>query len=108
MQLLVFNGYSASPDPFDYTAWFVSEQVGIYNWERFRSERFDELHAEAITVDAPKERAKLYFEMQDLMEESGAYRFLTHGRNPLVHRTTKMESATRPDGDPLFVDFKPV
>ncbi|MER9632359.1 ABC transporter substrate-binding protein [Mesorhizobium sp. M0296] len=105
---LILNGYSASPDPYDYTAWFVQDQVGIWNWERFRSKRFDELNAKAITISDAKERAKLYYEMQDLMEDSGAYRFLTNGGNPYLYRTTKMEAATRPDGDPLFLEFKPV
>ncbi|AMX98937.1 ABC transporter substrate-binding protein [Mesorhizobium ciceri] len=106
LQLFVTGG-SSLPDPYYFTAWFVREQVGVWNWERFRSERFDELSAKAVTVSDPNERAKLYYEMQDLMEESGAYRFLTHGGYPVMYRTTQMQAATRPDGYPLFLEFKP-
>ncbi|RWQ87252.1 MAG: peptide ABC transporter substrate-binding protein [Mesorhizobium sp.] len=107
MQLII-NSFSSQPDPLYYTAWFTKEQVGVWNWERFRSDRFDELNSKAAAVDDPKEREKLYQEMQDLMEESGAYRFLTHGATPVIYRTTKMHAATRPDGVPLYLDFKPV
>ncbi|MER9949492.1 ABC transporter substrate-binding protein [Mesorhizobium sp. M0047] len=106
MQLSV-KYHSNLPDP-QYTAWsFRQEQVGVWNWERFRSERFDELYAKGATISDPNERAKLYYEMQDLMEESGAYRFLTYGGNPVMYRTTHTQAATRPDGYPLFLEFKP-
>ncbi|RUW32619.1 MAG: peptide ABC transporter substrate-binding protein [Mesorhizobium sp.] len=105
---LIVNAYSSVPDPYYATTYFVSEQVGVWNWERFRNERFDELNAKAVTVSDPVERAKLYYEMQDLMEDSGAYRFLTNGGSPIMYRTTKLDAATRPDGQALFVDFKSV
>lgn len=107
MQLIV-NQFSSLPDPHYATSWFVKDQVGVWNWERFRSDRFDELSAKAVTISDPNERAKLYQEMQDLMEDSGAYRFLTHGANPIMYRTTQIEAATRPDGIPLYLDFEPV
>ncbi|MER9390368.1 ABC transporter substrate-binding protein [Mesorhizobium sp. M0435] len=105
---LILNSFTSLPDPYYATCWFTEDQVGVWNWERFRSKRFDELGAKAITIDDPDARAKLYYEMQDLMEESGAYRFLTNGATPVVYRTTLVEAATRPDGNPLFLDFKPV
>ncbi|MGX9181914.1 ABC transporter substrate-binding protein [Mesorhizobium sp. BHbdii] len=107
MQLSVME-FSSVPDPHYSTIWFVQDQVGVWNWERFRSERFDQLSAKAVTINDEDERAKLYQEMQDLMEESGAYRFLTHGGNPVMYRATQMQAATRPDGYPLYLEFKPV
>ncbi|MER8511135.1 ABC transporter substrate-binding protein [Mesorhizobium sp. M0894] len=104
---LIVNDFSSLPDPYYATAWFVKAQVGVWNWERFRSERFDVLFTNAATIDDGDARAKLYQEMQDIMEESGAYRFLTHGHNPVMYRTTKMQAAMRPDGMPLYVDFRP-
>lgn len=105
---LILNEFASLPDPYYQTSWFVSAQVGIYNWERFHSDRYDQLAKEAVTIDDPDLRAKLYREMQDLMEDSGAYRFLTHKRTPIAYRTTRMQAATRPDGYPLYVDFKPI
>ncbi|MER8511210.1 ABC transporter substrate-binding protein [Mesorhizobium sp. M0894] len=107
MQLIV-NRFSGQPDPHYEVSWFTQAEVGDWNWERFRSARFDELVAKAVTISDPEERAKLYYEMQDLMEESGAYRFLTNEATPIMYRPTKVEPAARPDGLPLYIDFKPV
>ncbi|ANT54495.1 ABC transporter substrate-binding protein [Mesorhizobium amorphae] len=108
LQLYVQQFYSQA-DPHTATWWAKQEQVGVWNWERFRSQRFDELSEKGFTVSDPGERAKIYYEMQDLMEESGAYRFLSNVSWPLMYRTTKIEeAATRPDGIPLYLDFKPV
>ncbi|RUV61014.1 twin-arginine translocation signal domain-containing protein [Mesorhizobium sp. M5C.F.Ca.IN.020.29.1.1] len=107
MQLIV-NAWPALPDPYFALSYMVQDQVGIWNWERFRSERFDELSAKGVTISDPNERAKVYHEMQDLMEESGGYRFLTHGASPVMYRKTQIEAATRPDGLPLYLEFKPV
>ncbi|MER9939242.1 ABC transporter substrate-binding protein [Mesorhizobium sp. M0088] len=104
---LYIQDYSGLPDPFYSTSNFVTAQVGIWNWERFRSDRYDELDAKAVTIEDPNERAKLYYEMQDLLEESGAYRFLTNGGRPVVYRTTKTQAANLPQGYPVYVDFKP-
>ncbi|RWC27071.1 MAG: peptide ABC transporter substrate-binding protein [Mesorhizobium sp.] len=104
---LFINNNSSLPDPYYYTTWYTKAQVGVWNWSRFSSDRFDEINAKAITIEDPSKRAKLYYEMQDIMEESGAYRFLTNGGTPVVYRTSKIRAATRPDGVPLYLDFKP-
>jgi peptide/nickel transport system substrate-binding protein len=104
----IIQRFSMVPDPYYATTFFTCEQVGVWNWERFCNERFDELNAEAVTVNDPEKRSKMYHEMQDLLENSGCYRFLTHGGSPLMYRKTKLKSATRPDGRPLFRDFEPV
>ncbi|RWL14141.1 MAG: peptide ABC transporter substrate-binding protein [Mesorhizobium sp.] len=105
---LILNEFIGLPDPHYEVSWFTQAQVGVWNWERFRSQRFDELVDKAVTISVPEERAKLYYEMQDLMEESGAYRFLTNGATATVYRTSQIaEAAARPDGNPLFLDFKP-
>ncbi len=105
---LIVNRFSMVPDPYYATEWFTCEQVGIWNWERFCSEEFDRLHAEAVTVTDSAKRAAMYHRMQDLMEESGAYRFLTHEGSPVMWRETVVEPSHRPDGRPLYRHFKPV
>lgn len=105
---LIVTFFTSLPDPHYALYGFMSNQVGIWNWERFRSNRFDELCNNGVTISDPAERAKIYQEMQDLMEDSGAYRFLTNQATPIMYRTTKMQAATRPDGRPLYIDFKSV
>lgn len=105
---MFFTYFNSLPDPYYATAYFISEQVGIWNWQRFRNERYDELSAKAATLSDPGERATLYHEMQDIMEDSGAFRFITNGSTPLMYRTTKMQAGTRPDGRPLYLHFSAV
>ncbi|RWJ52642.1 ABC transporter substrate-binding protein [Mesorhizobium sp.] len=105
---LIVNAFSSVPDPYSSTNFATTTQVGVWNWERFSSDRFDELSARAESISDPEARAKLYYEMQDLMEESGAYRFLTNEASPVMYRSTHVEAATRPDGAPLLLHFKSV
>ena len=46
----------------------------------------------------------MYRKAQDLMEESGAYRFITHEATPVIYRNT-VAPALRPDGLPLLRYF---
>ncbi len=103
---LILNRYSMGPDPSYATAWFVTEQKGIWNWERFGNEEFDRLEAAAKAESDPAKRDEMYKKMQDIMEESGAYRFLTHEATPVVYRNT-IKPAFRPDGLPLLRFFTP-
>lgn len=102
---LIMNRYASVPDPWYATAWFTSDQVGIWNWERFRSEEFDKLHKKSIREPDPVKRGEMVEKMQDLMEESGCYRFITHESNPIVYRKTIIP-ALRPDNVPLLRYFK--
>jgi len=92
-------------DPYYATEWFVSEQVGVWNWERFRNEEFDRLHKIAMGSSDAEERDRLYQRMQHLMEASGCYRFLTHGVESLLYRD-HIEPALRADGYPLYARFR--
>jgi peptide/nickel transport system substrate-binding protein len=102
---LIMNRFSMTPDPYYATAWFITEQVGDWNWERFSNEEFDRLHEEALSETDPDVRDTMYRRMQDLMEESGAYRFITHGVTPNLY-SDNIAPATRPDGLPLIQFFR--
>ena len=101
---LVLNRFSMLPDPYYATSWFISDQVGIWNWERFSNEEFDALHKQAVSETDSEERDRIYKKMQDIMEETGAYKFITHEGTPVMYREG-LEPALRPDGRPLFIDF---
>ncbi|MFD1910627.1 hypothetical protein [Halodurantibacterium flavum] len=53
----------------------------------------------------PAKRDTMYQRMQDLMEESGGYRFITHGVTPNLYDVSIIP-ATRPDGTPLVHLFR--
>lgn len=101
---LVLNRFSMTPDPYYATAWFTTEQAGIWNWERFRNAEFDEIHQAASKETDMGKRAEMYVRAQNLMEESGAYRFITHEGTPVVH-SSRVDPALRPDGLALLRYF---
>ncbi|MCL6709458.1 ABC transporter substrate-binding protein [Pseudomonas sp. R2.Fl] len=83
LSLIKYNGKF---DPGFQTQWFTSEQVGQWNWQRWKSPEFDALHEKgSITVD-PIERAKIYVEAQKLQDESAAFIWITHNLNAFASR----------------------
>jgi len=52
----------------------------------------------------PAKRNEMYVAMQNLMEESGDYVFLTHEAVGVVYRNTVV-AATMPNGTPIFHKF---
>jgi peptide/nickel transport system substrate-binding protein len=103
---LILQKYGMQPDPSFATAWFTPEQVGVWNWERFSNQEFGALHRQAMITTDAAERDRMYRRMQDLMEESGAYVFLTHEVNAAVHSATILP-ALLPDATPILPEFRP-
>ena len=101
---LILNRYSMTPDPYYATSWFTCEQVGVWNWERICDPEFDKLHAAAQAEGDNAKRSEMYRKAQDIMEETGAYRFLTHEATPVIYRNG-IKPALRPDGLPLLRYF---
>jgi peptide/nickel transport system substrate-binding protein len=95
---LVLQRFGGKLDPSFQTQWFVSAQVGLWNWQRWRSAEFDALHERAASILDAAERARLYMRMQTLMEESAAFVWLTHEANVFGSRTW-LEPAVLPTGD---------
>jgi peptide/nickel transport system substrate-binding protein len=100
---LILNRFTMAPDPSWATEWFTNHQIGIWNWERFYSDEFEQLNQDGLReVDVDKRHA-IYTRMQDLMEESGAYLFLTHGVNAFIYNHAKLKPALGPDGQNQFI-----
>jgi peptide/nickel transport system substrate-binding protein len=102
---MVLDRFSMQPDPSFATEWFTPDQIGVWNWERWNSPEFGELEEKAkVELDTQK-RNEMYIHMQDLMEESGSYIFLTHEAVGVAYRDT-IQPAIMPDGRPIFHKFK--
>lgn len=82
---LVIVPYSSKFDPSFQTQWFLSEQVGIWNWQRWKSPEFDKLHKEAASITDPAKRAEKYIRMQELLDESASCIWITHGVHDFAH-----------------------
>ncbi|MFZ5807817.1 MAG: ABC transporter substrate-binding protein [Chloroflexota bacterium] len=103
---LVAMNYSAMPDPAWFTMWFTCDQVGVWNWMRWCSERYDELHKLGIKTTDPAEREKIYLEMQKLWDEAVITVWITNQPIVYVSKPT-VQTAMYPGGlCPMLRDFK--
>ena len=98
--------YGSQADPFEPFQWFVSEQVGIWNWERWTSDEFDALYKEGIIESDPAKRNEIYLRMQEIMEDTGSYVWLTHEAEVYVHRNT-VDVDLAPTGEMQLIYTKP-
>ncbi|MEM6740711.1 MAG: ABC transporter substrate-binding protein [Pseudomonadota bacterium] len=103
---LFLQRFSMQPDPSWASVWFTPEQVGVWNWERFENAEYKALHEEGLVESDPAARDEIYKKMQALMDESGSYIFLTHEVVGAIHKDD-VEIGLKPNGEPVFADFKP-
>jgi len=104
---MFLHQYTGLPDPNFQTQWFVPEQVGVWNWERWNSPEYKALNEQQLSEFDEAKRGAIVQKMQDLMEESGAYLFLTNSLNPVLYRDT-LSPCVLPSGNNLyFPGFKP-
>jgi peptide/nickel transport system substrate-binding protein len=75
---LVLIEYRGKFDPGFQTQWFTSDQIGKWNWQRWASKEFDELHRKGNIETDPKKREQIYIDAQRLMDESAAFWWITH------------------------------
>jgi peptide/nickel transport system substrate-binding protein len=66
---LFSSAFQMQPDPSWATMWFTSEQVGVWNWMRWRSPEFDTLHQKGLATMDDQERQDIYVQMQQLMDK---------------------------------------
>jgi peptide/nickel transport system substrate-binding protein len=102
---LFMQSFTGLADPYYSLTWFTSAQLGLWNWERFSNEEFDRLNDQALAITDTAERDRMYRRMQELMEESGCYRFITNGVMPQIYRNT-IEPAFRADGYAMLRDIR--
>ena len=76
---LFLTEFTSKFDPAFQTQWFTSAQVGNWNWERYNNVEFDRLNEEAARTNDAAVRTAAYIRMQQLMDESSAFIWLTHG-----------------------------
>ncbi|WP_159587773.1 ABC transporter substrate-binding protein [Chelativorans xinjiangense] len=92
-------------DPSGYVNWFVKEQIGNWNWERWTDPEFEELYLAAAKESDTEKRAEMYLRMQQIMEDTGAYVWLWHDPESFIHRTAIVPSIV-PGGEFEYAYFK--
>ena len=90
-------------DPSFFTQWFVSSQIGVWNWQRWSNPEFDRLDKVASSTLDTAERVKALVRMQQLMEESAAFVWLTHDVLNFATRSW-LRPAVLPNGNDWQLD----
>jgi peptide/nickel transport system substrate-binding protein len=90
--------FGGKVDPSFNTQWFVPEQVGEWNWQRWKSDEFKAQYELGATSLDNAARAAAYVKMQQLMEESNAYIWLTHETRIFAAKTW-LNPFLLPNGD---------
>lgn len=99
-------GYGDSPDPSQMTQWYVSDQVGVWNWERWSDPEYDALFQQGLSETDTTRRHEIYVRMQDIMEDTGGYVWLMFAPVGVLYRA-ELEPSIRPNGNLWYVqDFK--
>lgn len=78
--------YRTQPDPSDAVQWFVKEQIGVWNWERWSDPEFEKLWQDGLVETDPEKRARFYVRMQEIMEDTGAYVWMPNTPLVFIHR----------------------
>ena len=79
--------FSGKHDPNFIMQWFVSGQIGRWNWSRFNSPEFDAAFKASDSELDPAKRRQQVIDAQRVMDRSSAYVWLTNEANTLVHRS---------------------
>ena len=104
LQLWIMR-YGAGADPYEPFQWFVRDQVGIWNWERWSDDEFEALFKKGIEETDSAKRNDIYIRMQEIMENTGAYVWLDHEPEVYVHRSS-LHVELAPSGEQQLLYFK--
>ncbi len=83
---LVLVEYRGKFDPGFQTQWFTADQIGTWNWQRWNSKEFDDLHARGNIEPDPKKREQIYIDAQKLMDDSAAFVWITHNAYTFAYK----------------------
>ena len=103
---LFTSKYSSQPDPAWYTMWFVCDQVGVWNWQRWCNPEFDALHKEGLVTTDLARRDEIYIEMQEIFDEAAQAVWITHPVQAFAY-SPDIQPATTPNGDMQIQWFMP-
>lgn len=103
---MTLKSYTNPPDPAWGTQWFLADQKGVWNWEWSDNPKFEELHYKGLAENATAARDEIYKEMQDIMDDSGAFIWLMHPPEALIYNND-VKPGLYPNGRPKYIDFMP-
>ncbi len=103
MELWIMR-FGSGPDPYDPLRWFVRDQIGVWNWERWSSDEYEELFGKLVEETDQSKRHEIAVRMQEVMEETGAYVWLAHEPEVFVH-SSDLKPQFSPGGEMMLPYF---
>jgi peptide/nickel transport system substrate-binding protein len=101
---LTIMAFRTGPDPLDAMQWFPASQYGVWNWERWKDDEFETLWTAAIGEKDVAKRGQMYERMQEIMENTGGYVWITYPA-VLYGVSTRVKPAFYPGGDYRAEEF---
>lgn len=74
---MIIMAFRTGPEPADAMQWFTKSQIGVWNWERWSDPEFEDLWQKALSEKDIEKRGAMYVRMQEIMENTGAYVWIT-------------------------------
>ncbi len=103
---ITYARFGNTVDPGYCSQWFLSRQVGKWNLMHWSNEEYDQLWEEAEKTMNEEERAKIYQEMQTMIDNANIAVWVTHGvKTPTWNNN--YEVTLTPDGGVLSWLIKP-
>lgn len=104
---LIYQDWTSAADPRRATMWFVTDQVGEWNWQRWSNKEYDALDAAAAVEMDQAKRAEDYRKMMDIMYDDAAFVNITHRPWVVLVRDT-IEPNPLPNGyvEPRWIRAK--
>ncbi|MER9978170.1 ABC transporter substrate-binding protein [Mesorhizobium sp. M0085] len=97
--------FAGEPEPSGVLQWFRKDQIGKWNWERWSDPEFEDLWSKGLVEQTVDKRAAIYVRMQEIMEDTGAYCWLTFPPSFCVS-SDKVEPAFDAMAKPMFGAFR--
>ncbi|MBM3524368.1 MAG: ABC transporter substrate-binding protein, partial [Alphaproteobacteria bacterium] len=98
---LTIQRFAGKHDPNFLLQWYVSGQIGTWNWQRWSNAEFDRTYQEAAAELDRARRIERVTRLQQLMDESSAFVWLTNEVNAIVSR-----SWLKPSAVPGWLDWQ--
>jgi peptide/nickel transport system substrate-binding protein len=97
--------FSMYADPAWATMWFTSDQVGVWNWQRWTDPQFDSLAYEGLTTMDSAKRNEIYIQMQQIIDGTCSMIWITHGANVHAYKKNILPTFT-PNGQDQLWNYK--
>ena len=99
---LHFVEWVGNPTPSYFVKWFTPGD--FWNWEAFENEEYVALLNQALSEADEGKRSQMYQDLQAMMEDSGAFVFITQPPSVVLYRDS-VRPSMYPDGHPVFNKF---